>query len=91
MNIRKEYTTETNKEPFTTENICLEMPTIDYVEYLEERIKQLLIQRVSNVCYDEEDFDLQDCPNCNSEAVGYDGTGSVPFLECFQCDHNWIP
>jgi len=39
----------------------------------------------------EEDFDLEDCPNCGSEAVGYDGTGSVPFLECFQCDHNWIP
>lgn len=39
----------------------------------------------------EEDYDLQDCPNCGSDAVGYDGTGSVPFLECFQCDHNWIP
>ncbi len=39
----------------------------------------------------EEDYDLQDCPNCGSNAVGYDGTGTVPFLECFQCDHNWIP
>ena len=40
---------------------------------------------------DDEAHDLEDCPNCRSEAVGYDGTGSVPFLECFQCDHNWIP
>lgn len=39
----------------------------------------------------EEDYDLQDCPNCGSDAVGYDGTDSIPFLECFQCDHNWIP
>ena len=39
----------------------------------------------------EEDYDLQNCPNCGSDAVDYDGTGSVPFLECFQCDHNWIP
>ena len=40
---------------------------------------------------EEEDYDLEDCPNCGSDAVGYDGTGSVPFLECFQCDHNWVP
>lgn len=39
----------------------------------------------------EEDYDLENCPNCGSDAVGYDGTGTVPFLECFQCDHNWIP
>jgi hypothetical protein len=57
----------------------------------EAEIKPELYTVLGNVCNDEEDFDLQDCPNCNSEAVGYDGTGSVPFLECFQCDHNWIP
>jgi hypothetical protein len=36
----------------------------------------------------DEDFDLEDCPNCGSGAVGYDGTDG--FFECFQCDHNWI-
>ena len=46
---------------------------------------------LDNVNYDDEDFDLEDCPNCGSDAVGYDGSGNVPFLECFQCDHNWIP
>lgn len=39
----------------------------------------------------EKDFDSIECPNCGSDAIGYDGTGSVTFLECFQCDHNWIP
>lgn len=37
---------------------------------------------------DDEDFDLEDCPNCGSDAVGYDGEDG--FFECFQCDHNWI-
>jgi hypothetical protein len=52
----------------------------------------LLIASVMPRFSDEElaeEYDLQDCPNCGSDAVGYDGT--VPFLECFQCDHNWIP
>ena len=71
----------------TTENKELEVKTLlieASVRYWEDAI-------VNGVDDEEEDFDLQDCPNCNSEAVGYDGNGSVPFLECFQCDHNWIP
>jgi hypothetical protein len=58
----------------------------------EAEAKPELYTLLGNVLPDEdEECDLEDCPNCNSDAVGYDGTGSVPFLECFQCDHNWIP
>lgn len=39
---------------------------------------------------DNEDY-IEDCPMCGSEAVGSDCTTDVPFLECFQCDHEWIP
>ena len=63
------------------------------IESKETEVKPELYIVLGNVFSDdetEEYFDLEDCPNCSSEAVGYDGTGSVPFLECFQCDHNWI-
>ena len=64
------------------------------IDNKEEETKPELYTVLGNVFSDdetEEDFDLEDCPNCGSEAIGYDGTGSVSFLECFQCDHNWIP
>ena len=32
--------------------------------------------------------DMPDCPNCGSDAVGFDGING--FYECFQCDDNWI-
>ena len=31
-----------------------------------------------------------ECPNCGSDAVGYDGTDKTPIYECFQCDHAWM-
>ena len=35
----------------------------------------------------EEIESVEECPNCKSEAVGYDDLDG--FFECFQCDHNW--
>lgn len=31
----------------------------------------------------ENNYELEYCPNCGSNAVGCDNTGTVPFLECF--------
>jgi hypothetical protein len=36
-----------------------------------------------------DEIELGNYPNCACDAVGYDGTGPEPFLECFQCDYNW--
>lgn len=42
----------------------------------------------------ENEYDLlvsyTECPECNSMAIGLNEIDEdKPFLECFQCDHNW--
>ncbi len=43
---------------------------------------------VSKILVEVIEDDLENCPNCGSEATGY-SYDELEYYECFDCDHNW--
>ncbi len=52
---------------------------------IETLLKALSIHDVSHCEEIEEDEEIENCPNCGSEAVGFGGLNK----ECFDCEYEW--